>query len=160
MGSSFSKIERRRLVHFNVTANPSAQWAALQIVQAFPHDTAPRYMQRDRDAIFGRSFRERMAGMGIDEVVSAARSPWQNPYVERLIGSIRRELLDHVIVFDENHLRRLLRQYASYYHGSRTHLSLGKDSPWPRPVHTVEMGRVVELPQVGGLHHRYERTAA
>jgi len=98
--------------------------------------------------------------MGIHEVLSAPRSPWQRAYVERVIGSIRRECLDHLIVFNEVSLRRTLRSYFQYYHKSRTHLSLGKDSPEPRPIQAVEMGRVVAVPQVGGLHHRYERRAA
>ena len=98
--------------------------------------------------------------MGIEEVVTAPRSPWQNPFVERVIGSIRRECLDHVIVLNERHLRRILLSYSEYYHGSRTHLSLGKDAPDGRPVQSAGGGKVVAFPQVGGLHHRYERLAA
>ena len=115
---------------------------------------------RDRDAIYGAAFRGRLKGMGIEEVMSAPRSPWQNPFVERLIGSIRRECLDHVIVFGERHLRQMLASDFAYYHGSRTHLSLSKDAPDPRPVMPPETGEVAELPEVGGLHHRYERRAA
>jgi transposase InsO family protein len=153
-------LKRRRVIHVNVTANPTAEWTALQIRQAFPWDTAPRYLQRDHDSIFSRRFRVLVATMNIDEVITAPRSPWQNPYVERLIGSIRRELLDCVIVVDEAHLRRLLRSYFSYYHCSRTHLSLHKDAPEPRPIQAPETGSIVALPQVGGLYHRYERIAA
>ena len=115
---------------------------------------------RDRDAIFGDAFRGQVRDMGIQEVLGTPRSPWQRAYIERVIGSIRRECLDHVIVFDEASLRRILRSYLDYYHRSRTHLSLGKDSPEPRSIQPEHMGRVVALPQVGGLHHRYERRAA
>jgi len=154
-------LDRRKVIHFNVTANPTAQWTAQQIVEAFPGDTAmPEYLMRDRDGVYGDCFVRRVESMGIEEVKSAPRSPWQNPYVERLIGSIRRDCLDHVIVLSEWHLRLILRSYFDYYHGSRTHLSLNKDSPVPRAVHPPDMGQVVEFPQVGGLHHRYERRAA
>ncbi len=115
---------------------------------------------RDRDSIFGGLFQSRVRGMGIEEVIIAYRSPWQNPFVERLIGSIRRECLDHVIVLGEKHLRRILGEYFLYYHRSRTHLSLDKDCPEPRDVQPPGMGEVVEFPEVGGLHHRYERRAA
>ena len=152
--------DRRRIVHFNVTANPTAEWTARQITEAFPEDSAPRYMIRDRDSIYGDVFRGRVTAMGIKEVLIAPRSPWQNPYVERLIGSVRRELLDHVIVADERHLRRLLSEYLGYYHGSRTHLSLAKDAPIPRPVQPPSMGEVASIPVLGGLHHRYVRRAA
>ncbi len=152
--------DRRRLLHFNVTEHPCAGWTAQQIVEAFPWDTAPRYLLRDRDAIYGTHFRRRVAGLQVAEVLIAPRAPWQNPYVERLIGSIRRECLDHVIVFGEAHLRRILGAYIDYYHGSRTHLSLDKDAPNPREVQLPTMGEVIELPEVGGLHHRYERRAA
>lgn len=150
--------DRRRIVHFNVTANPSADWAAQQIVNAFPGDIAPRFLMRDRDGIYGAAFRRRVTNMGIEEVVSAPRSPWQNPYVERLFGSIRRECLDHIIVLGENHLRRVLRSYVAYYNESRTHLSLAKDAPDRRAVE--RHGKVIALPRVGGLHHRYSRLAA
>lgn len=152
--------DRRRVVHFNVTSSPSAEWTAQQIVQAFPEETAPRYLLRDRDGIYGPYFRRRVRNLGIKEVLTAARSPWQNPYVERLIGSIRRECLDHVIVLNEQHLRRILRSYFDYYHRSRCHLSLEGDAPEPRAVQGPELGRVVELPELGGLHHRYVREAA
>ena len=152
--------DRRRILHFNVTEHPTAEWTAQQMVEAFPWDTAPRYLVRDRDAVFGSSFRSRVAGLGITEVLIAPRSPWQNPYAERVIGSIRRECLDHIIVLNEAHLRRVLRSFVTYYHRSRTHLSLDKDAPEAREVQAPRMGCVVELPEVGGLHHRYERWAA
>ncbi len=152
--------ERRRVVHINVTDAPTAQWTAQQLVEAFPWETAPRYLLRDRDAVYGVAFSSRAQTMGIHEVKTAPRSPWQNPYVERLIGTLRRECLDHVVVLNETHLRRLLREYLIYYHGARTHLSLEKDAPEPRPVERLDEGRIVETPMVGGLHHRYSRRAA
>jgi putative transposase len=151
---------RRCIVHLNITAHPTAAWAAQQVVQAFPDDTAPRWLHRDRDRIYGDVFQRRLAGMGIVDVVSAPASPWQNPYVERLIGSIRRECLDHVIVINEAHLRRVLRTYSRYYQRSRTHLGLAKDTPDHRPVAGISTGPIVAIPEVGGLHHRYERRAA
>jgi len=152
--------DRRRVVHFNITEFPSAAWTAQQIIEAFPEDTAPRHMIRDRDGIYGEAFRRRVEGMVVEQVLTAPRSPWQNPYAERLVGSVRRECLDHVIVLGERHLRRILKSYFAYYHESRTHLSLGKDAPEPRAVHPPHMGDIVQLPQVGSLHHRYERRAA
>jgi putative transposase len=152
--------DRRRVLHFNVTDHPTATWTAQQVVEAFPELSAPKYLLRDRDGIYGAAFRDRLAAMGIEQVVSAPRSPWQNPFVERLIGSIRRECLDHVIVLGEHHLRRILASYFAYYHRSRTHLSLNKDAPEPRAVMSPENGEIVALPEVGGLHHRYERHAA
>jgi putative transposase len=152
--------DRRRVLHFNVTAHPSAEWTAQQLREAFLFAQLPRFLLRDRDAIFGNDFREHVRGMGICEVLSAPRAPWQRAYVERVIGSVRRECLDHVIVFHESSLRRILNSYFDYYHRSRTHLSLEKDSPQPRAIQPPEMGSVVAVPQVGGLHHRYERRAA
>ena len=152
--------DRRRILHFNVTAHPTAEWTGQQLREAFPCAQLPRYLLRDRDAIFGDDFREQVRDMGIREVLSAPRSPWQRAYVERVIGSIRRECLDHIIVFQESSLRRTLNSYFDYYHRSRTHLSLGKDSPEPRPIQPPKMGSVVAVPQVGGLHHRYQRRAA
>jgi transposase InsO family protein len=125
-----------------------------------PFDQLPRYLQRDRDGNYGRVFRETALGLGIEELLCAPRSPWQNAYAERLIGSIRRECLDHVIVFHEPGVRRVLRSYSEYYQRARTHLSLGKDSPELRLIEPREMGRAVAPPQVGGLHHRYQRLAA
>ena len=152
--------DRRRVLHFNITEFPSVRWTGQQIIEAFPEDTALRYMIRDRDGIYGEQYRRRVEGIGIEEVLTAPRSPWQNPYAERLVGSVRRECLDHVIVLGKHHLYRILKSYFSYYHRSRTHLSLGKDAPESRPVHPPSMGKVVALPEVGGLHHRYERLAA
>ena len=152
--------DRRRILHFNVTAHPTAEWTGQQLREAFPFDQLPRYLLRDRDRIFGDDFREQVRDMGICEVLSALHSPWQRAYVERVIGSIRRECLDHVIVLHENALRRTLNSYFDYYHRSRTHLSLRKDSPEPRAIQPPEMGTIVTVPQVGGLHHRYERRAA
>src|SRR5262245_26580703 len=121
-------------------------------MQAFPWDTAPSYLRRDRDRVYGKTFRTLAADMRITEVLTAARSPWQNPYVERLVGSIRRECLDHVIVMNESSLRRQIACYLDYYHGSRSHLSLGKDWPDGRAVKPPELGRIVAVPKVGGLH--------
>jgi transposase InsO family protein len=151
---------RRRVLHFNVTEHPTAEWTAQQIVDTFPDDTAPSYLLRDRDAIYGHSFRHRVKGMQIREVLTAARSPWQNPFVERLIGSVRRECLDHVLVLSERHLRRILTRYFAYYIHTRTHLSLDKDAPDGRPIERPEIGKVVPIREVGGLHHRYVRRAA
>ena len=151
---------RRRVVHFNVTEHPTARWTAQQIVAAFPDDSAPAYLLRDRDQVYGEQFRHRVKGMRIEEVLTAPHSPWQNPLAERLIGSIRRECLDHVLVLRESHLRRILARYFSYYHQARTHLSLDKDAPDGRPVELPAAGRIVEIPEVGGLHHRYVRRAA
>lgn len=152
--------DRRRILHFNVTAHPTAEWTAQQLHEAFPWDTAPRYLLRDRDRIFGDDFVEQVKAMGIQEVLSAPRSPWQRAYVERVIGTIRRECLDHVIVFNQATLYQHLKAFAAYYHESRTHLSLDKDTPGTRPAQSAEVGRIVALPQLGGLHHRYERRAA
>ncbi len=151
--------DRRRVVHFNVSQNPTARWTAQQVVEAFPYDEAPRFMIRDHDGIYGLDFRERTKHMGIEEVVIAYRSPWQSPYVERLIGSIRRECLDRVIVFGEAHLRRILKSYFAYYHESRAHLSLERKAPIPRRVKHPSEGKAIAIPQVGGLHHRYTRAA-
>jgi putative transposase len=129
-------------------------------VNAFPDDSAPSYLLRDRDQVYGQQFRHRVKHMGIDEVLMAPHSPWQNPFAERLIGSIRRECLNHVLVLGERHLRRILARYFEYYHRARTHLSLDKDAPAVRPVELPETGRIVEIPEVGGLHHRYIRRAA
>ena len=150
---------RREVVHFDVTEHPTAQWTAQQLVEAFPFDSAPRYLLRDRDAIYGEKVRRRIKSLGIEEVVTAPRSPWQIPYVERIIGSIRRECLNHVIIFNERHLRRLLKSYATYYHEARTHLSMDKQSPVPRSIEPPEQGKVVAIPHVGGLHHEYRRAA-
>jgi transposase InsO family protein len=152
--------DRRRIIHFDVTQNPTQVWLARQITEAFPWDTAPRFLLRDRDRSYGQVFRDRICMMGIKEVVTAARSPWQNAYVERIIGSVRRECLDHVIIFDEHHLRGVLSSYFHYYHKTRTHLALAKDCPESRPIHPPTAGKIIPFPEVGGLHHRYERRAA
>jgi transposase InsO family protein len=146
---------RRKLVHHAVTAHPTAEWVARQMIEAFPWDTAPRYLVRDRDAVYGHVVRRRLRGLGIRDRPTAPRSPWQNAHVERLIGSARRECIDHVIVFGETHLCRIMSMYASYYNEARTHLSLGKDAPISRPI--ARFGRIMAEPMVGGLHHRYAR---
>ena len=151
--------DRRIVVHFNVTEHPTAEWTAQQIVEAFPVDEVPRFLIRDRDRIYGAYFRNRVKHLGIKEIVAARRSPWQNPFVERLIGSIRRECLDHVIILNERHLRRILSSYFEYYHESRTHLSLNRNSPNARSVDPPENGKIIAIPQVGGLHHLYRRAA-
>jgi putative transposase len=150
---------RRRVAHFNITAHPTAEWVTRQVREAFPFDEAPRYLIRDRDAAYGECFQECLERMGVEEVPIAPRSPWQSPYVERLIGSIRRECLDHVIVSGEAHLKRVLGSYFSYYHRSRCHRALDGNAPDPREVEPPDRGRVVAVPQVGGLHHRYTRAA-
>ena len=152
--------DRRRIMHFHVTDHPTAAWTAQQLVEACGMDEKPKYLIRDRDAIYGAVFSRRAQTLGIEEVLTAYRSPWQNPYAERVIGSIRRECLDHVIVLGPGHLKRVVTQYVDYYNGVRTHLSLCKDSPDRRPVHHSNEGRIVELKKVGGLHHQYVRKAA
>jgi putative transposase len=151
---------RTLVLHFGVTAHPTAECPPNNSAEAFPWDTAPRYLLRDRDRIFGDAFSKQVQDMAIQEVLSAPRSPWQRAYVERVIGTIRRECLDHVIVLNEASLYRHMKSFVTYYHESRTHLSLGKDSPQSRAVQPPELGRIVSIPQVGGLHHRYERRAA
>ena len=128
--------------------------------RGLPWQTAPRYLLRDRDRIFGADVVEQVKAMGIKQVLAAPRSPWQRAYIERVIGTMRRECLDHVIVWSEAGLSRHLRRFADYYHRSRTHLGLEKDTPESRPVQGPEAGRIVAIPEVGGLHHRYERRAA
>jgi transposase InsO family protein len=132
---------------------------ARQIVEAFPDDTVPRYLLRDRDRTYGDEFARRIKRLGIREVLTAPRAPWQNPFVERVIGSIRRECLDHFLILREAHLRRLLRGYIGYYNTARPHQSLDNNSPQPRVVEPSPRGRIIAIPQVGGLHHRYQRVA-
>ena len=156
----FLSIERRRVIHFNVTEHPTAEWTGEQVVQAFPWDTAPKYLLRDRDSIYGKEFKRRVSGFGISEVLTAPRSPWQNPYSERLNGTIRRECLEHVIVFSEAHLRRVLGGYFQYYNRYRVHQSLEMDAPDRREIQPPDKGGVVAIPHVGGLHHHYQRQAA
>ncbi len=151
--------ERRELVHFNVTEHPTSQGTGQQLVEAFPWDSVPRNVLRDRDQVYGPMFRRRLKSLGVGEVLIAPRSPWQNPYVERLIGSIRRDCLDHFIVLNERHLRRVLRAYITYYHTARTHLSLNKQCPQPRSIHSPDSGNVIAFPHLGGLHHEYRRAA-
>jgi len=151
---------RRRVLHFGVTQSPSAAWTGQQIVEAFPWDTAPRYLLRDRDGKFGENFGRRVTALDIEQVLTSPHSPWQNPYVERVIGSIRRECLDHVIIANERHLRRVLNEYFDYYHVDRTHPGLAKDCPEPREVEPPDRGEIRRRPILGGLHHRYYRDAA
>ena len=146
---------RRRLIWYAVTAHPTAEWLARQITEAFPWDTMPKYLIRDNDRAFGGVFKARIRAMGIRDRPTSFRSPWQNGYVERLIGSIRRECTNHLIVFNAEHLRRILAKYAAYYNDMRTHVSLGKDAPYPRPIE--RFGDVVAHPILAGLNHRYAR---
>ena len=129
------------------------------MVEAFPWDTSPKYLLRDRDNIYGAEFRNRVHSLGVGEVLIAPRKPWQNPFAERIIGSIRRECLDHVIVLNERHLKRILSSYFNYYHTWRTHLSLEMDTPEHRPIQPPDLGRVIEFLDVGGLQRHYERQA-
>ena len=149
------RIDRRDLVWSNVTANPTAEWVARQITEAFPWDGAARYMIRDRDRIYGTVVTRRLRAMGIRDKPIAPASPWQNGFAERLIGSIRRECLDHIIVLGEAHLRRILKSYADCYNSVRTHRSLHKDAPISRPIHRT--GIIRSQPILGGLHHHYVR---
>ena len=151
--------DRRELLHINVTDHPTAVWTTQQIIEAFPDDSAPRFLLRDRDAIYGEEFARRVKRMGIHEVRIAPRAPWQNPFVERVIGSLRRECLDHFLILSEAHLRRLLRAYGAYYNTTRPHQSLDNNSPQPRVIEPPACGRIIAIPQVGGLHHRYQRVA-
>ena len=154
-GLAIIRLGRRHLVWINVTANPTAEWIARQITEAFPWDHAPRYLTRDRDASYGHAITRRLAAMGIRDRPTAPRSPWQNGHVERLIGSIRRECLDHVVILSEAHLRRVLARYADYYNNLRTHRSLSKDTPLHRAIE--RLGIVTSRPILGGLHHQYCR---
>jgi len=153
---------RRQVIHFNVTAHPTAEWTAQQITEAFPWETAPRFLLRDRGSSYGDVFRQRVRSLEIAEVLTALRSPWQNAYVERLNGSIRRECLDRVVIWNERHLLRILREYFEYYNEDRTHLGIEKDTPKGRPTsnRASPSSKLVELPRVGGLHHRYEWSQA
>ena len=150
--------KRRGVLHFGVTEHPTAHWAGQQVVEAFADRDAPRYLIRDRDGIYGIEFRRRVQSLGIKELMTAPQSPWQNGFAERLIGSIRRECLDHIVILSERHLRKMLKSYMAYYHWSRTHLALAKDAPEPRVI--MSQGEIVAIPQVGGLHPRYQRRAA
>ncbi len=153
--------ERRRIVHFNVTDSPTAAWTGQQIIEAFPYDTAPKYLIRDNDKIYGFDFKEKVKACGITPIRTAYRSPWQNAYCERVIGTLRRDCLDHILIFSRRQLMRVLSEYVdTYYNTERTHLSLGKDSPESREIQNPATGRIVEIPILGGLHHRYFRKAA
>ena len=152
--------ERRRVLHFRVTDSPSAVWTAQQLTEAFPYGQPPRYLLRDRDQVYGLAFQARALALGLQEKLIAPRSPWQNPFAERLIGSIRRECLDHVIVLNAHHLHRLLADYVDYYHRHRPHRSLAQDCPQPRPTEPPDQGKIIALPLLGSLHHRYTRQAA
>jgi transposase InsO family protein len=152
-------LERRRVLHVNVTAHPYATWAAQQIVEAIGAELVPARLIRDRDAIFGAEFDARVNNLGVRQTRISPRSPWQNGYAERWVGTLRRELLDHVIVLGERHLLRLVRQHVAYYNSDRPHMSLGGDSPVTRDVEPPTAGKVIALPRVGGLHHRYSRAA-
>jgi transposase InsO family protein len=151
--------QRRHVVHIGITTRPTAVWVSQQLREAFPFETTPRYLIRDRDGIYGDEVQRCLAALHIEEVVTAPRSPWQNPYCERLIGSIRRACLNHVIILNERHLRRILTDYLSYYHKARPHMGLGHNAPEPRAMEPLERGRIVAEPMVGGLHHRYRRCA-
>jgi putative transposase len=150
--------DRRKVLHFNVTEHPTGAWTAQQIVEAFADREAAQYLIRDRDSRYSAEVRLRIKSLGIEEILTAPRSPWQNPFAERLIGSIRRECLNHYIILNARHLKRTLSSYFRYYHQSRTHLSLDKQCPFPREA--LSVGKIVAIPQLGGLHHRYERIAA
>jgi transposase InsO family protein len=152
--------DRRRVLHVNVTEYPSARWAAQQMVEAIGLVGGVRRVLRDRDGIYGCEFVRRVVNLGVEHLLSSPSSPWQNPFVERFIGTLRRELLDHVVVLNERHLLRLLRGYVSYYNADRTHLGLGGDAPARRAIEPPELGEVAALPRVGGLHHRYVRRRA
>lgn len=152
--------ERRKVLHFNITDSPSAAWTAQQLSEAFACCNPPRYLLRDRDSIYGLEFVQRATALGLEEKLTTARSPWQNPFVERMIGSIRRECLDHVILLNAQHLRRVLGDYFDYFHRHRTHRALNQDCPHPRPTEPPERGNIIALPLLGGLHHRYTRQAA
>jgi transposase InsO family protein len=146
---------RRRLLWTAVTRNPTAEWLARQITEAFPWDSAPKYLIRDNDRAFAGVFKARVRAMGIRDRPTSVRAPWQIGYVERLIGSVRRECTDHLIVFSEEHLRQILAKYSTYYNEVRVHISLGKDAPCTRPI--KRFGGIVAHPILGGLHHRYAR---
>ena len=151
--------DRRRVAHLNVTDSPSAAWTAQHMIEAFPFNDAPRFLLRDNDQIYGDAFTRRVENMDIEEVVTAPRSPWQNPYAERMIGTLRRACVDHVIVLGAEHLRGIVGRFLDYYHRERTHQGLERNSPEPREIERPSKGRVLALPRVGGLHHWYTRVA-
>ncbi len=152
--------DRRRIVHVAVTAHPTAEWTARQIREAFPGDgSEPRYLLHDRDGIYGDDFHREIRAMGLRELLSGRKSPWMNPYVERVLGSIRRECTDHVIALGERHLLGLLREYQRYYNAGRCHQSLGGDAPEPKTREAAPVNDVIAVPVLGGLHHQYRRAA-
>lgn len=155
-GIAILHLKRREIIWTNATLHPTAEWIARQMTEAFPWDQAPSYLIRDRDASYGQVFKRRLDSLGIRDHPTAPRSPWQNGYVERVIGSIRRECTDHAIIFGETHLRRTLKNYAHYYNRARTHLALAKDSPVHRPIQS--RGIIKSRPHLGGLHYEYART--
>ena len=160
-GMVVMRHDRRRVVHFNVTEHPTAEWAAQQVREAFPFDTAPRFLIHDNGSAFtADAFQDCLKNLGIESVQTAWKSPWQNPYCERLIGSIRRDCLDHVIIRNEADLLRKLRDYFRYYHTVRAHLSLDLNAPVPRLVEPPALGPVVAIPHLGGLHPHYTRRPA
>src|SRR5258708_7671816 len=146
---------RRQILWFGVTSHPTAEWTANQITEACGWEQVPRYLIRDRDRAYGQVFIRRLRSMGIRDRPTSPRSPWQNGYAERLIGSIRRECIDHIVVVGERHLRHVLLSYMNYYNETRTHLSLDKDAPFTRAV--AKAGRIIARPILGGLHHQYAR---
>ena len=152
--------DRREILHTNVTETPTAEWAARQIVEAVGLDEAPKYLIRDQDRKFGASFSRQVASAGVTEALTAPASPWQNAYAERVIGTIRRECLNRMIILGERHLRRTVNRYANYYNGVHTHLSLAKDSPKGRLIQFPDQGNIRSRPHCGGLHHEYFRQAA
>ena len=153
-------LDRRRVIHFNVTTHPTAEWTARQLVQAFPFDTAPKYLIRDRDGIYGEVVQRAIGFLGMKEKVISARAPWQNGYCERMVSTTKRECLHHMIIFSENHARSVLKKFFQYYHDDRTHLGLEKATPAGRDVEPDGVGPVKCRPVLGGLHNRYYRQAA
>jgi transposase InsO family protein len=154
-------LERRKILHFNVTAHPTQEWVSEQMTQAFEGNWRPRFLLRDRDAMYGKEFSKRLRTLGIEQVLAAPHSPWHNNYIESLIGKIRLECLNHVIVFNERHLRATLSDYVQYYNKTRTHEALNGDCPDSRSVQSLSDGKnIIATSYVGGLHHRYERRVA
>lgn len=153
-------LDRRRVVHFHVTRHPTADWTALQLTQAFPFDPAPKYLIRDRDRIYGEEILRTIHNLEMEDKPTSPRSPWQNGYCERTVGTLKRECLNHVIIFNERHAFRIIRKFLEYYHDDRTHLGLGKETPSAREIEAPDRGPVTCRPILGGLHHRYFREAA
>ncbi len=150
-------VDRRRILHFNVTKHPTEEWTAQQVVEACPFEAPGRFLFRDNDKIYGAYFKDRVAALGLTQVRTAYRSPWQNPFSERWIGGLRRDCLDHLIAVSEGQLRRVIGSYVSYFHDHRTHLGLEKDTPMQRREESPQLGKIVVFPRVGGLHRRYSR---